>query len=74
LNIPGGLAKPALPTASTYVLRGCSTSVVVERSAFADFLDTVNLPVVYEDRFYWSTELSERLREGPSERSVGTAT
>lgn len=61
-SIPGGLAKPAFPSDSDYVLRGRPYTAVVRTAAFVDYLDDVNVPVVYENEFHWSTELADRLR------------
>jgi hypothetical protein len=66
LNSPGGMARPRLPPTSEYVLRGGRSSVVLDRAAFVAFLASVSSPVVYENEFYWSTELADRLGTAPS--------
>ena len=65
LDIPGGVAKPRLPPEADYVLRGRPSSLVLERAAFVDFLASVSSPVVYENEFYWTTELADRLAASP---------
>lgn len=69
LNSPGGVAKPRLPPDSDFVLRGRRSSVVLERTAFVDFLASVSSPVVYENEFFWTTELADRLTATPRSAS-----
>lgn len=71
LNTAGGLARPRLPPDAEYVLRGGSSTVVLDETAFVDFLASVSSPVVYEDEFHWSTELADRL--GSSGRSAASS-
>lgn len=63
-SIPGGIAKPAFPSDSDYVLRGRPFTAVVGTPALVDYLGEVNVPVVYENEFHWSTELAESLQVG----------
>lgn len=66
LNSPGGMARPRLPPTTEYVLRGGRSSAVLDRTAFVAFLASVRSPVVYENEFYWSTELADRLGTAPT--------
>lgn len=62
MTVPGGLAKPILPTESRYVIGGCPFSTVLETRHFIDFLSNVNVPVIHEGDLHWSTELTVDLR------------
>lgn len=71
LNVPGGLAKPRLPPEADFVLRGCPSTVTLEADAFAAYLRTIEVPVILENEFHWSTDLAERVAtSSPSEASA----
>jgi len=63
LNVPGGLAKPLFPDDSAYLLRGSPYTTRLEESVFAEFLSEVNIPVILDGQFCWSTDLADRLRQ-----------
>lgn len=60
-TIPGGLAKPAVPGEAAYVLRGRPYVATLPAETFLGYLRDVNIPVIYDNEFHWSTALAARL-------------
>ncbi|MFB6359953.1 MAG: hypothetical protein ABEH59_01375 [Halobacteriales archaeon] len=61
LNVAGGLARPRIPN-SDYLLRGSETSFKLETHLLTEYLESVQLPVIYENEFHWSTDLADKLK------------
>lgn len=61
INVAGGLARPRMPN-SDYLLRGSQANFEVESQTLTEFLESVQLPVIYENEFHWSSDLADQVR------------